>query len=112
MQTSKSTLRHRRKLESGHQTNNGIKSDTVTWVRLQNKACLRIVEGDTITSTESQDPTKPFLCQSCKVVHTHVYKAKSVDIVKLHDLKIMCGWPHIIYFNRQAGGHLKFIPGP
>lgn len=77
MQTSKSALRHRRSLESGPQTNHGIKSDTMTWVRLQNKACLRILEGDAITSTESQDTTNPILCQSCKVVRTRIYKDKS-----------------------------------
>lgn len=36
-QTSEFVFRHRRGLESVPQTNHGIKSDTVTWVRLQNK---------------------------------------------------------------------------
>ncbi len=88
-QTSESAVRHRRRLESVPQTNHGIKSDTVTWVRLQNKACLRSLEGDTITSTESHDPTNPFLGQSCNVVRTHKYKGKSTKKRKEQQLLLL-----------------------
>lgn len=57
MQKNEFALKHKRRLESVPQTNHGIKSDIVTWVRLQNKACLRSLEGDTITSSHKTQLT-------------------------------------------------------